>query len=246
MHQKCPQHTTEYHDRFRAPSFSKFQVSGIKPRQKITGEYHGTPPANAQLKQLWCLEEKCNKVYHTSLRPVDRSVHSPKSKGAQFKPNELCDCFVDQPNKFLKDLPNQYPELYTKLRGMQHMQTVCESGVRRTTIQIDFGPAPEYPTGPYPQPRHRPTLEWQLVDPCRKDLCDKKLFGETPNRKEMSARALSWKELSQKELPEKELCAKHTSEKGGIVTDTRKQIGHFPELFPRVFPPSGSSRLTCG
>lgn len=207
---KCPQYLSEYHHSYRAPSLQKYEVSGIKIKQKTTGEYrHG--PISKPLDS-----KKCEQPIYLSLLPVNRSIYSPTQNIEKHQgSNALLDCFQTKPNKFLEDLPQQHPKLYESLKGKQHTQTVRECERRKTTVQIDFGHVLEYPTGPYENhnkdERHvkcKSVHKWHLVDPCEKTVasCDEQLDTTS--------------------------CTSNYVEPSAL----RAQTGHFPEIWPIIFP----------
>lgn len=209
---KCPHHITEYNFRYQAPWIEKYEISGIEIRQKPTGVYNEAP-----FRKHFSFD-KCKCVPYFTLFPIDRNIHSPKpplkielSKSIEQGQNNLHKCFNKRPNKFLEDLPHQYPVLFASLKGKRHMQTVRECERLRTTVQIDYGHVPEYPSGPYvdsASDQHK----WHLVDPCVKIMPDCKGHIST-TISDATKRDLVWKQL----------CS------------VRPQTGHFPEMLSNKF-----------
>lgn len=208
----CFQYQSESHRSYRVPNLPSYEVSGIKAIQKVTGEYH-EKPFSAPL-----ITNKCKSELYSSLLPVKRNIHSPKpelNRSSNYK--KFHECFIKQPNKFLEDLPNQYPNLYDSLIKKRHLQTACESQRSRSTVQADIGHVPEYPSGPFNfsvsnENNDVNVPKWYLVDPCNKTI---------PTNNENVFTCL-------------------TGAKMPPLPPLQEQTGHFPEIWPVIFSRMGN------
>lgn len=144
---------TSYRENYIAPVINKYTVSQIKPVHFVTGEYYdrqGPTEMERRLKQI-SLEKCQTEPLWERLSSVQREICMGKAVKNVISNTKESSCFQLKPNRFLRNLKVEYPELYEKMkkRPEREVHATNETDVRRTTFQIDFGHFPEYPNALY-------------------------------------------------------------------------------------------------
>lgn len=105
----------------------------------------GTKPGASE-KSEWTGIAPMGVLIHPRIIP-DREIENTQRD--QHKP--IGSCFQDKPNKFLNNLRNAYPDLYEKLKAMNHndLQNLVTTNSLKSTYQIDYGNIAEYANGVY-------------------------------------------------------------------------------------------------
>lgn len=111
---------------------------------------------NTNEKELLKIAESCKNTNEwTGIAPMGilitpRIIPENTIDNANTK-KDVNSCFEEQPNKFLQQLSNKYPNLYEKLKNKNpdDIQNQLYTNCFKSTYQIDYGNEPEYAKGLY-------------------------------------------------------------------------------------------------
>lgn len=191
MYGKCPQYKTEYTQNFK-----------ILKSKLPEADNH----CSATRKFQACQINQCKALKYASLLPLDRNIHSGEQKKSRTNNEEVSECFTKQPNRFLKHLNYQYPDLYKFLKLKHQYKIVTKRP--RTTTQIDYGHVPEHVEGIYAADIVYDKEKVKKVDPY-------KITGSASYVSDCRPNALSKATTSHR-------------------TIKQYQTGHFPEIQPII------------
>lgn len=130
---------------------------------------------NSSDKQLSKIAESCkNNSEWTGIAPMGILISPriiPADNTIDDSRKQLNSCYEEQPNKFLQELPNKYPNLYEQLKNTNpdDIQMQTYKNCFNSTYQIDYGKRPEYAKGLYPKQAvlsGKSFVNAEFIDPC--------------------------------------------------------------------------------
>lgn len=190
---------TIYRESYVSPVIEKHRVSELKPVHFINGCYSGRQgPFQAEI-DLKEISKKCRlDPVWDKLTPLNRCIQVEKGRDMVNNRKELLECFTEKPNKFLKNLSVEYPDVYYHMRkySLPTIRYKNEANISRSTVQIDYSRLPEYPCELYPEPEKiEQKPEFVLTNFCENLPASKDIIPLRPDISRISGAQIECKNV---------------------------------------------------